>query len=84
MKKGYMRREGDFGSDWEIIEKIVFPTKMALKNHFKDINGFNCYRSKKTCYGKEEEMLHYGKDEEIYENKNYLYGYEIITVEVRE
>jgi len=74
MKKGYMIREGNFYADWVIEEMIVFPTKVALKEYFKYTNGFQCYRSKKTCYG---------KDEEMYENQNEQYGYEIITVEVR-
>ena len=71
--KGYIIREGKFHTDWMILDWIVFKTKKSLKEHFKNTNGFQCQRSKRKCYG---------EDEEIYENNNKQYGYEIITVEL--
>lgn len=73
-KKIYIIREGNFGTNWEIIYYKGFETKKALRSYFKDVNGFQCYRSKRSCYD---------GDEEIYENQNEQYGYEIVTLEVQ-
>ena len=73
--KMYLIREGRFGTNWMVFNEKVFKTKKALRKYFKDTNGFQCYRSKRSCY----EL-----NEEIYENQNEEYGYEILTLEVIE
>ena len=75
MSKGYMYRDGSFCTNWEISDMKVFLTKKALKEYFKNIMGFQCYRSKRS---------YYAEDEEIYENQDKQYGYEIITVEIKD
>ena len=72
MKKLYIVRSGQFYKDWE-YEPRVFPTKKLCHAYMKAIHGFGCYRSRKDCYG---------QDEEIYENITQAFGYEILEVEV--
>ena len=72
MKKLYIVRSGPLHTNWE-YEPRVFPTKKLCHEYMKTIYGFGCYRSRKSCYG---------QNEEIYENITQEFGYEILEVEV--
>ena len=75
-QKGYIAREGYFGTNWEFdyVDGKIFKTKGDLHKYMKDINGFGCTRSRKNCYD---------TTEQIYENQLEGYGYEVVEVEIK-
>lgn len=73
--KGYIALEGEFLTNWEFCNGKVFKTKKALHKYMKDSLGFGCPRSRRSCYG---------PDEEIYENHQEEYGYSIEKVDIIE
>lgn len=73
--KTYIAKEGRFFTDWEIEDYKAFLTKKALHEYMEKKHGFSFRKNKSDVYH---------SNEEIYENINEEYGYEVIKIEIME
>ena len=74
IKKGYVAVEGDFYTNWEFDNGMIFLTKKALHTYMKKQNGFGCTMKQSP----------YHNPGTYFDNLIEEYGYTIETVKIVE
>ena len=74
MKKVLVVKEGKFYTGWKVNTDFAFEDEKDLHEHMEKVNGFKCVLSNDT----------YSQNDTRFKNKEKEYGYDVITLEIKE